>query len=401
MSIQRAAIILYMAPVAIWGASTAESALGCALRALHTLVALNHQSRDYRWKQTQIHGMNAWGSGLMTLISLVPVIGTFKSYEAIALMIFNQIYNTWRVRELQKRVNAKAADTLYRELLAWEPDIDRLMMYTAQAVPTEQQIDAVATELKASLVGRSFVYSGLFHLIEGSCRAITIIAIRVARLISARPFIKMMRAIGKGVKQEIQYVRNLIDQPLLKPLPELYFEVMEYVLATCPTPEEKEKLRLQLAKQPSFRTYVTSNNLSSLRNDGPFPEGAPAYYFHMLRELPAASAHYSKLKAAGKKVFLYNFLRYFNPILPYINRLKREWLERMTPEARKEWLWALSKQLPNLQEAHLDMAGIDPRWQILIGAQLAKHAPRLRSVTLIHSDHRVAHILRIKSIAVK
>jgi hypothetical protein len=195
----KAAAFIYAAPIAIWGVCAAESLLRCALNALYTGVAFNSQSRSNRWNQTKEHAAVLWGTGLAAGGSFFPIYGTYKSYNAIFKMAANHVQNTWKMRDLQQRANTHAADTLYQELLAAEPDVERLIVYgTQQPAPTAAQINATADDLKASLVPLSWSYSFIFHSVDGSCRALRIVAIRIGRVLSAIFAGHLLRAVGPG-----------------------------------------------------------------------------------------------------------------------------------------------------------------------------------------------------------
>lgn len=400
----RIAAISYAIPIAVWGICASESALRCALRALHTLVSLNQPSFQYRSERAKIHGTNTWATVLLTGISFIPILGTVASYSEIFKMVGSHTYNTLRIRQMHLQTKAHVANDLYRELIsAWEPDLDRLMAFAIQAPPSKEAIRRTADNLKASLVDHIFTYKCVFHLIDGGCKMLRIVAIRVCRLISAlfsgllfRALVHALRAMKEGAKQEVQYVCKLVDQPYRanasdKPLPEIYFDVVNDVLNKCKSPEEIERLRLRFVKQPIFRPFATSNELTCLRKDGTLPYGAPDNYFHMLREVPKACRYYSNNLNAR---VLQGVLKYFTPILPYIDNFKREWVAPMTPQARCNFLWCIFKLLPNLQEAAFDMTGIDPTCQLLIAAQLAKHSPQIRKVHLHNCDSRVEQIFR-------
>jgi hypothetical protein len=87
-------------------------------------------------------------------------------------------------------------------------------------------------------------------------------------------------------------------------------------------------------------------------------------------------------------------LDYFTTALPCLNQFKLECTAGKTGEAKEKLLWALSTKLPNLREISLDMNGVDPRWQMLIGLQLAKHSPLLHTVTLVNADPRVTTVMQ-------
>jgi hypothetical protein len=416
----RTAAVIYMAPVAIWGVSAGESLCRSSLRLLHTAIALNRESRSYRWEQTQIRAMDAYGAALMMLISPIPILGTGRSYAAIFKMIANHINNTWELRDLQQRANTHAAGTLFQELLAWEPDIEKLISDAVdKAKPSEEQRRATILRLRATLIGRSWAYTGLFHLIEGSSRALRIVAIRVGRLISALFGGHVFRAIGRGVavvingaNEEVQYACNLVDQPNRanvpeRPVPNLYRDMLQSILEAY-DPKTREQIRLIFAHFSHYRQYAITNGMARLSTDGPLPPGAPDDFFHRLRELPAACAYYSQLRTADEDGALQSILNYFRSIfpptvinmhypsiLPYIENFPLECTARMANgDRKKKLLWSLSKELPNLREMTLDMSGIDPRWQMLIAVQIAKSSPQLRKVTFVNADERISTVMR-------
>lgn len=404
---KRTIAIAYAAPMAIWGVCTVESVLRCALRALHTAISLNASSRKYRWEQTKIHAVDALGTSLLTLVTPVPFIGTFKSYEAMLKLIYNHVCNTWMLRDLQQQVNAHATEKLYQELCAWEPDLEKLLSYAMKTAPTNEQIQRVATQLQASLIGRSIMYTMVFHLIDNSCRAVKIIAMRIKRLISAlfsgliyRTIVRGIATVKNGIQQEVGYVCNLVDQPGRMILSEemlnnLHRDAWYGILNSYKTPQEREDTRLRLAKIPSYRKFMICNFLTKLPSDSPLPEGAPETYFHLLRELPRACAHYSRQEEENpKEQNLTSFFKYFSPILPFIDTFKNEWIINMSPQAKAKLLWHLVKRLPNLRDITLDMNQIDERWQMLILAQLAKSSHKLQTVTLVRADQRAPQIMR-------
>jgi hypothetical protein len=340
-------------------------------------------------------------------------------------MAINHVQNTWKMRDLQQRANAHTADTLYQELLAPEPDVEKLIIYgTEQAVPTREQINATAHELKASLVSLSWTYSFIFHSVDGSYRALRIVAIRIRRVISVIFAGHLLRAMGRGVivifnaaKEEIKYPSTLVHQPNRVnahegPVVDFHQDSFQVILKFIHA--EKEQTRQALSHVPVYRQYVISNALTRYETDGPLPEGAPNDYLHMLRELPKAFGGYAKVKTILEALDYDTFaqrlhgykpkdlddatchyiLDYFKTLLPCLNRFKFECTVEKTGEAKKNLLFALSTKLTNLREISLDLKGVDPRWQMLIGLQLAKHSPLLHTVTLVNADPRVTTVMR-------
>ena len=423
----KTAAVIYAAPIAVWGVCAAESLLSCALSTLYTGVAFNSTSRAERWEQTKKQATILKATGIGTGASLFPIYGTYQSYNAIFEMAVNHVKNTWQMRDLQQRANTHAADTLYDELLAAEPDIDRLIDYgTKQAAPTLEQRNTTEKNLKPTLVPLSWTYSFIFHAVDGTCRALRIVAIKIGRVISAlfaghllRAIVRGIQVMGSAVNEEIQYTRNLVNQPNRSNVPEgavrnLYRDEVFSVLSKCPTEVAREWIRLGFTHQNhQYRQYATTNELTRVSTDAPLPENAPDNYLHILRELPKAIGAYAKVKImvqgldpATYKKRLHGYvptsqddatcryiLDYFRTVLPCLNRFKLEWTTGKTGEAKLNLLWAMATQLPNLREISLDMQGVDPRWQMLIGVQLARHSPKLHTVTLINADPRVARVM--------
>ena len=128
--------------------------------------------------------------------------------------------------------------------------------------------------------------------------------------------------------------------------------------------------------------------------------------------MPAACSRYSKVKAgtsvrkidkqtrnlsiervnpAEEKA---EILTYFKPILAYIETFDAKCTAKMSGEAKQDLIWTLLDQMPNLREITLDMKGVDPRWQMLMVARLAKHSPNLDQVTFFKTDQRAVKIMR-------
>lgn len=410
--LMRGAAVIYLAPAAIWGVCSIEAILRCVVRAIHTGISLDSKSRSYRWKQTQIHAHVAYGTGLLCLVSLIPFIGTYKSYAAFFKMTGNHISNTLQLRDLKQRINAHADEKVYNELKAFEPDLEKLISDANETAPTKDQIREVKDLLKASLIGRSWIYTGLFHTIDGSYSVLRILAIRVKRLTLAlfagnllRAIVKVAYAIKDGIKQEVKYTCNLVDQPNRAnvsegPVPDLCFDNVTEIFEILPEVKARERVRLALATDLYYRQLVASNAFIKQWVDDPLnplpplPKDAPGDYYHTLKELPAACTHYSKCKASGKAVDLKSMIKYFKPIFSCMEQFKSDCTEKMTGDAKKEILWSLLAELPNLHEITLDLKDIEPRWQMLIVVRLAMHSTHLRKATLINADHRTVDILR-------
>ena len=411
--LMRTASIIYAAPIAIWGVCTIEAVSRCALRASHTAVSFNQKSRIDRWKATKTHLWTAYGTGLLTGVSLVPVLGTYRSYGAMIKMVINHMTNTWCLRELQQRANSHAADTLYQELNAWEPNLDQIFSNVIEKVaPTKQEIDETANKLRASLIGSNWIFTTLFHTIDGTCRALKIVAIRIARLISSlvsggiiRVVVRSTIVIKDGIKQQVHYICNLIEQPgrgdvPKRSLPEMYLDNIYCVLNQCDSNDSRELARLGFACHSDYRKFAIDNAITQMTTNILFapPPGAPNHYFHALRMLPRACTHFSKVKntktaedVTKEKTEIVN---YFKDILPVMDTFDDTCMINMTGEAKQELLWELTKRMPNLREITLDMHHIDPRWQMLIAVQLAKFSPNLSQVKFLNADHRTILIMR-------
>jgi hypothetical protein len=410
----RTVAIAYAAPIAIWGVCTIEAAFRCALRAIHSAVAFNQESRSYRWEASKAHFWTAYGTGLLTGVSLVPILGTYKSYAAMLEMVSNHTTNTWALRELQQRANCHAADTLYQELNAWEPDLDKILSDAVEKVaPSQQEINRTAKNLRASIIGRSWIFTGLFHTVDGSCRAVKIVAIRIGRLISAifsgriiRFFVRTAILFKDAVKEQVHYTCNLIEQPRRfnvpeRSLPEIHRDFLYCILEQCGDWKEETRLafagigapeRTSAAESNYSRQFAVSNLLARSSTDGPKPEGAPDEYFHIVKMLPKACTYYSNVnKSDAEKNEL---LKYFQPVLPFIEIFEAACTANMTGAAKQDLLWTLTKRMPNLREITLDMNGIDSRWQMLLAAQLAKFSPHLTQATFLNGDPRAVNIMR-------
>lgn len=408
----RTVAALYAAPIAIWGVCTAEAALRCALRALHTGVAFNTKTRLNRWEITKDEGALVYAGGLFTGVSLFPIIGTYKSYEAMGKMVYNHIRNSWMLQDLQQRANSHAAETLFQELNAWEPDLDKIINDAVnQPKPTQELIDATASNLHGSLIGSNWVFTSFYYTIDACCRVVKIVAYRVARLVAALFEGRILRFIAHSFtvlkdagKKQINYNCDLIEQPNRvevseKSIPNLYRDVVESILRQTDSPESREGARIVFARTSNFRSFATPNAISRSLGDYPVPDGAPDNYFHQLRMLPKACAHYSRVMERSESRAITQekaeILKYFARILPFIETFEAAYTANMTSAAAKEdLLWNLTKLMPNLREITLDMQGIDARWQMLIVAQLAKFSPQLAQATFRNADPRTVQIMR-------
>lgn len=410
----RTVAIAYAAPIAIWGICTIEAAFRCGLRSLHALVAFNQESRTYRWEEARTHFWTAYGTGLLTGVSILPILGTGRSYYAMIQMICNHTINKWSLRDLQQRANTHASDTLYQELNAWEPDLDKILSDAVEKVaPTQQQIDDTAYNLRASLIGNSWIFTGCFHAINGSCKALKIVAIKVKRLVLAifsgriiRFVVRTAIVFKNAVKQQVQYTCNLIEQPRRfnvqeRSPPEIHRDFLYCILEECGDSKEETRLAfagigatdIKIANESNYsRQFAVSNLITRTATDGPKPEEAPDDYFHCLRMLPKACTYYSNVNQTDKEKN--DILKYFQPILPFIETFEAACTANMTGPAKQELLWALTKLMPNLHEITLDMKDVDPRWQMLIAVQMAKFSPQLTQVTFLNADPRTARIMR-------
>jgi hypothetical protein len=414
----RTVAIAYAAPIAIWGVCTIEATLRCGLRALHTLVAFNQESRIYRWEETQTHFWTAYGTSLLTGVSILPILGTGRSFYAMIQMIRNHTINKWSLRDLQQRANCHAVDTLYQELNAWEPDLDKILSDAVEKVaPSQVEFNETADNLRASLIGNSWIFSSLFHTVNESCKALKIVAIKIKRLILAifsgriiRFVVRAAIVFKDAVKQQVQYTCNLIEQPRRynvaeRSLPEIHRDFLYCILEQCSDKQSdwKEETRLAFAgigatertsanESNYSRQFAVSNLLTHTATDGPMPEGAPEDYFHTVKMLPKACAYYSSVKKTDAEKN--ELLKYFQPILPFIEIFEAACTANMTGAAKQELLWSLTKLMPNLHEITLDMQDVEPRWQLLIAAQLAKFSPLLEQVTFQNADLRTMNIMR-------
>ncbi len=405
--VTKAAVVVSTIPLAVWGTSMLEATLLCALRALTTPLSSDAQTRSDRWKLTKFHFWDGVATGTLFLVSLLPLYGTYKSYRVIIQMATNHVSNKWLLRELQQKQDLQRADGLYRELLAWEPDVEQLIRFaTDKAPPTQAELDDTSKNLRGTLVGRSVVYSSLFHLIKGGCRAAKICAIRIVRLIKVvfktlfsgrllRFFIHTAQVIRKAAIQEAVYSRDLAGQPdrinvPKVPIRELYRDEIFLTLEACESEQERTQLREGWAKiSKLYRQYAVDNDLTRISSDPYLPEGAPVDYFHKRGFLPRACGC---PKATSADYILKE--TYFKPIFPYLDHFDMKWLKTMPPKEKQKLMWGLSTQLPSLHTLNLDMAGIDPRWQLLIAIQFAKHAASLGHVTVANADPRAVDILR-------
>jgi hypothetical protein len=327
-------------------------------------------------------------------------------------MVYNHILDSWALRDLQQRANSHAADTLFQELNAWEPDLDKII---ADAVdkpkPLQADIDATASKLHGSLIGSNWVFTSFYYTIDACCRIVKIVAYRVARLIAILFEGRILRFIAHSftvlkdaVKKQIQYNCDLIEQPNRvevseKSIPNLYRDVVESILRQTESPESREGARIVFARTPNFRSFATPNAISRSLGDYPIPEGAPDNYLHKLRMLPKASAHYSRVMERSESRAITQekaeILKYFASILPFIETFEAACTANMTSAAAKQdLLWTLTNRMPNLREITLDMNDVDPRWQMLIAVQLAKFSPKLAQVTFINANERTAAIMR-------
>ncbi len=422
----RTVAVVYAAPVVVWGVCTLEATLRCALRALHSAVAFNQQSRTYRWEEARTHFWTAYGTGLLTGVSVVPMLGTGRSYHVMLKMVMNHTTNTWHLREMQHRTNTHAADTLYQELNAWEPDLDKIFSDAVEKVaPTQEQINTTADNLRASLIGNNWIFTLLFHTVDGSCKAVRIVAIRVGRIISAifsgriiHFIVRTAEVFKEAIKTQVQYTCDLIEKPgkgsvPQRALPEIYRDALFCILEKCQSPNEdwREATRLAIAgkgatdvkivpKSNYSRQCAISNSVARFTSGVrlPLPEGAPNDYFHQLKQLPRACTHFSRVKAtkpvADVNIEKAEILKYFQHILPVIESFDAACTANMTGEAKQELLWTLTRLMPNLREITLDMRDVDPRWQMLIAVQLAKFSPQLAQVTFLNGEPRTAVIMQ-------
>ncbi len=407
----RTAAVVYAAPIAVWGVCTAEAAIRCALRLLHTGATFDSKTRLDRWEITKDEGARVYAGGLLTGVSLFPIIGTYKSYQAMRELVSQHIADSWELQDLQQRANAHAADTLFQELNGWEPDLDKIITDAVdKPKPTQILIDATASNLRGSLIGSNWVFTSFYYTIDACCRVVKIVAYRIARIVAALFEGRILRFIAHSftvikdaVKKQIQYTCNLIEQPNRtdvseKPVPEIYRDIIQSFLEKCEPAETRERVRVNIARLLPYRQYATTNTLARLNTDGPLPNGAPDNYLHTLRYLPIACAHYSRVKAylsdQELQIKKAELVKHFKLILPFIETFEAAYTANTSGAARQEVLWELTKLMPNLREITLDMNGVDPRWQMLIAVQLAKFSPQLAQVTFTNAHPRTIQIMR-------
>ncbi len=467
-------------PPVVWGASTAESATLCFLRALSTPLTFNSKTRSDRWEITKLHFWDAVATGALTLVSFVPIYGTYKSYEAIFNMASNHAFNTWKIEELEQKKRTFEADGLYKELLSWEPDVEKIMQFALQApqpivneleLALEQYIQSLGglqplttgteyckevvsfsvqrklkyndfmqhyanvekklnsekeireeikktgEELRGTLINRSWIFTASFHLIDRSCRLLNLCAIRILRSLSFVFKIiasgRILRVVGNifgflinAANQEADCARKLVLQPRYmqfkkgppsktndqrptsdysRLLPQdMFFEILEQTF-----PAKREMLRRKWTGQNNYvRNISTSNRIARAPSDGHAPDNAPRDYYHKVHYLPEAC------KRSKTADYILKELSYFSTIFPFLEDFDMQWLKQMPPAEKQKLIWDLSSKLPNLRTVHLDMKGIDPRWQLLIAVQLAKHAPHLSSVTFSNADGRTVTVMQ-------
>jgi hypothetical protein len=201
--------------------------------------------------------------------------------------------------------------------------------------------------------------------------------------------------VKKAVIQEALFARDLVGQPhrvsvSKSPIRELCHDDIFLMLETCKSELERTAFRQTWAKVSSlYRQFAIENDLARTSSDPFLPEGAPSDYFHKRGFLPKACG----CRTATSANYILNET-YFKPILPYIDRFDMKWLKQMPAEEKQKLMWGLSTQLPSLHEIDFDMAGIDPRWQLLIAVQFAQKAPSLGRVTFAHADPRAVHLMR-------
>lgn len=403
-------------PVVIWGATSIEAALRAIFRLGHTLIATHSHDRSHRWKWTKIHAWDAVATAGMAGVSLIPVLGTYKSYEALAKEIKHYVTNAWKLRQLDQQVAASQAEGLYQELMKAEPNVDDLIIYAqAKLAPSQEQLDETANALKGTLIGRNLLHTCCYHLIDKSCRAVKIIAIKTIRvtgkifkvLFSGRIFKAMGRAIKntvvvitEAVKQEAIYARDLAEQRghIERPhheIRKLSHNDIQLIAVQLRGADPKRTAReVQAMVCSHWRDKATSNIQVQQEIPGRIvPEGAPKDYLHKVKylekacktERAASWIHGGASEAAAT---------YFPPIFPFLEKFDMRWLTQMPVEERQELIWNLSTRLPNLQELCLDFREIEPKMQMMIAVKLARSSTNLNQVTLVNADPRVASIMK-------
>lgn len=403
-----AAAAITAVPIAVWGLSTLESATRCALRAFHTLISLDSKTRSVRWEKIKLQGWDTVANAALVLTSCVPIYGTYKSYEVIFEMASNHIFNKGKLHELQQKINTKQVDGLYQELLAWEPDIDKLVqLATQKEMPSQKELDETANQLRGSLIGRSVIYTTSYNLIDGSCTVVRICAIRIHRFAlflfkirylihiivkTIRIVFKAAALVIKATKQEAIFARDLVGQPrrisVSKKYPrELSHDDVFLILQACNTVEEREKARITLSKFSISRKAAIQNDLAASSSSFP-PKVSHDFYHRVILLSQACGCRY----ATHADYILKE--KYFENVFPFLENFDMNWLKKMPSQEKQKLIWELSTKVPNLRTLHLDMQDIDPRWQMLIAVKLAKHAPHLKQVTFAHADQKAVDIMR-------
>lgn len=395
---------IYAAPIAIWGLSSLETAVYAALRAVKHVSTKN--SDDWKW--AKVNGAYALSSALRAGVALVfPAFGTYLAAEQIYQDVSNHTFNTWKYEDLQKNIDAGVANAIYQKLQQTrEPSVEELVqLATALTEPTQDQRDATSNLLRGTIIGASWIFTGSFHLIDGSCRLVKMAAIRIGRLVAQlikivaaghflRAIIRVGEVIRNAVVQEALYARDLVSQPYRvdfseEKIRELTKDDVHLFLEQCPTEEIRTQNRLVFAKSNQrVRGFAVQNDLARTSNDGPVPHGAPIDYFHKVGMLPKACG----CKKAVTAVYITEE-KYFKGIFPYLEKFDMCWLSHMPALEKQDLIWNLSCKLPLLKEVCLDMQGIPATWQMLIGLKLAYQSPLLERVTFVNSDPRAAEIM--------
>ena len=423
----RTAAVITAVPVTIWGASSIEAVARSILRLGHTLIATNSADRHQRWTWTKLHAWDALACAGMSILSMIPFIGTYYSFDALYTEMSNHVTNTWKLRELDYQV----ADRLYRELInsKAEPDINSLLHYATDKIePNEEERKKISTKLKGTLIGRNWLHTICFRLVDNSCRAVRVIAVRIGRIASTiirilaaghifRAIKRAVTVIANAVAEEAMHARNLVEQKgrIAVPktnIPELSRDIIQQ-LATAGNENEMMKFNdrtkgkitssfeksssreLQAMIMKSWRNAATSNIRVQQEIPGALvPEGAPANYLHKVKYL--ANACKKETNANWILGTAHHSENYFPPIFPFLEKFDMRWInkEKMPFAERQKLIWELSTRLPNLSEVCLDMQEIDPAMQMLISLKIARSSPKLKQATFVNADPRALDIMR-------